>query len=193
MQLYVVFLTLVSQLFMLSIRNVEAQTDYKMKTLRFIGMAVVAIIMSLNFAACGDDEEEIDVNQLEGTWGLVRSEGWELCSEETEKDEWNESSDPFNPDRDCEKIVIKKLTDNNYSVMGFNYSGSQWNKYGNSQNVTLNGHTLVVENSDGYFDSYANPVIEVLTSDKLVLRYKYDNVQTDPESEPNHRIVETLL
>lgn len=40
-----------------------------MKTLRFIGMAVVAIIMSLNFAACGDDDEEIDVNQLEGTWG----------------------------------------------------------------------------------------------------------------------------
>ena len=88
MQLYVVFLTLVSQLFMLSIRNVEAQTDYiKMKTLRFIGMAAVAIIMSLNFAACSNDDEDIDVSQLEGTWGLVRSAGWELCSEATEKDE----------------------------------------------------------------------------------------------------------
>ena len=32
-----------------------------MKTLRFIGMAVVAIIMSLNFAACSDDDEDIDV------------------------------------------------------------------------------------------------------------------------------------
>ena len=71
--------------------------------------------------------------------------------------------------------------------MGFYYSGSQWNKDRSSQNVTLSGHTLVVENSDGYFDSYANPVIEVLTSDKLVLRYKYDNVQTDPEGEPDHR------
>ena len=29
-----------------------------MKTLRFIGMAIVAIIMSVNFAACGDDDEE---------------------------------------------------------------------------------------------------------------------------------------
>ena len=47
-----------------------------MKTLRFIGMAVVAIIMSLNFAACSDDDEDIDVSQLEGTWGLVRSAGW---------------------------------------------------------------------------------------------------------------------
>ena len=54
-------------------------------------MAVVAIIMSLNFAACSDDDEDIDVSQLEGTWGLVRSAGWELCSEETEKDEWGSS------------------------------------------------------------------------------------------------------
>lgn len=56
-----------------------------MKTLRFIGMAIVAIIMSVNFVACSDDDEDIDVSQLEGTWGLVRSAGWELCSEETEK------------------------------------------------------------------------------------------------------------
>ena len=62
---YVVFLTLVSQLFMLSIRNVEAQTDYKMKTLRFIGMAVVAIIMSVNFVACSDDDDD---NPIVGTW-----------------------------------------------------------------------------------------------------------------------------
>ena len=54
-----------------------------MKTLRFIGMALVAIIMSVNFVACSDDDEDIDVSQLEGTWGLVRSAGWELCSEET--------------------------------------------------------------------------------------------------------------
>ena len=120
MQLYVVFLTLVSQLFMLSIRNVEAQTDYiKMKTLRFIGMAAVAIIMSLNFAACSNDDEDIDVSQLEGTWGLVRSAGWELCSEATEKDEWNDSYDPYNPDDDCSKLVIKKLEDNKYSVTGY--------------------------------------------------------------------------
>ena len=42
-----------------------------MKTLRFIGMAIVAIIMSVNFVACSDDDDDIDVSQLEGTWGLV--------------------------------------------------------------------------------------------------------------------------
>ena len=48
-----------------------------MKTLRLIGMAIVAIIMSVNFAACSDDDEDIDVNQLEGNWGLVLDEGYE--------------------------------------------------------------------------------------------------------------------
>ena len=29
-----------------------------MKTLRFIGMAIVAIIMSVNFVACSDDDDD---------------------------------------------------------------------------------------------------------------------------------------
>ena len=43
-----------------------------MKTLRFIGMALVAVIMSVNFVACGDDDED-DNNPLIGTW--INSEG----------------------------------------------------------------------------------------------------------------------
>ena len=43
-----------------------------MKTLRFIGMAIVAIIISVNFAACSDDDED-DNNPLIGTW--INSEG----------------------------------------------------------------------------------------------------------------------
>lgn len=47
----------------------------EMKTLRLIGMAIVAIVMSVNFTACSDDDDDIDIAQLEGTWGLVRDEG----------------------------------------------------------------------------------------------------------------------
>ena len=32
--------------------------DEEMKTLRFIGMAVIAVIMSVNFMACSDDDDE---------------------------------------------------------------------------------------------------------------------------------------
>lgn len=31
-----------------------------MKTLRFIGMAIIAVIMSVNFMACSDDDDEED-------------------------------------------------------------------------------------------------------------------------------------
>lgn len=37
-----------------------------MRTLRFIGMAIVAVIMSVNFAACSDDDEE-EVHLLQRT------------------------------------------------------------------------------------------------------------------------------
>ena len=167
-----------------------------MKTLRFIGMAIVAIIMSVNFVACSDDDEDIDVSQLEGTWGLVRSAGWELCSEETEKDEWDDSYDPYNlsNESDSEKLVIKKLTDNTYSVAAYYYYDSEWQMDGSSQTLTLNGNTLTVSQTNGdygYFDSYANLIIESLTAEKLAIRVKYDNVQTsqptDPDYNPNHR------
>ena len=157
-----------------------------MKTLRLIGMAIVAIIMSVNFAACSDDDEDIDVSQLEGTWGLVRSAGWALCSEETEREECDESYDPYNPDGGCAKLIIKKLADNSYSVTDYVPSSSsqgQWNEIFGSQIWTLNSNTLTITQTDkipGYFeDDVIKPVIEILTADKLVLRVKYDNVQID--------------
>lgn len=49
-----------------------------MRTLRLIGFAIIAIVMSVNFAACSDDDEDIDVNQLEGNWGLVLDEAMSI-------------------------------------------------------------------------------------------------------------------
>ncbi len=81
----------------LFINKLIYQTE--MKTLRLIGMAIVAIVMSVNFAACSDDDEDIDVNQLEGNWGLVLDEGYEYY--EGEKESWSDSYDPTNPTEDC--------------------------------------------------------------------------------------------
>ena len=163
-----------------------------MKTLRLIGTTLLMVVLCLNFTACSDDDDDIDVSQLEGTWGLVRSAGWELCSEETEKDEWDYTCDPYNPDSgdgECEKLVIKKLTDNTYSVAAYYYYDSEWRADGGSQIATLNGNTLIINETKGdygYFE-YGNPIIVTLTADKLELHTKYDNVQTDPESDPEHR------
>ena len=41
-----------------------------MKTLRFIGMAIIAVVISVNFVACSsDDDDENESNSpLVGTW-----------------------------------------------------------------------------------------------------------------------------
>lgn len=160
-----------------------------MKTLRLIGMAVIAVIMSVNFAACSDDDDDtidtIDTSSLEGTWGLVRSAGWELGSTDTEKDIWDYTDDPHNPDYESEKIFIKKLSDNTYSITSYYYSGSDW-IIGSSQTGTLNGKTLVLKDYYGWH-GYTNPVIETLTAEKLVLHMKYDNIEPDPDHDPGYR------
>jgi|Cm827metagenome_2_1110796.scaffolds.fasta_scaffold14467_1 uncharacterized lipoprotein YehR (DUF1307 family) len=66
---------------MLSIGNIEAQIDYiNMKTFRFIGMALIAIVMCVNFTSCSDDDnEDSNVSKLIGTWYEVNSEEEQIC------------------------------------------------------------------------------------------------------------------
>ncbi len=51
-----------------------------MKTLRFIGMAIIAVIVSVNFAACSsnDDEDNFE-SSLIGTWIEVDEEEEQRC------------------------------------------------------------------------------------------------------------------
>ena len=45
-----------------------------MKTLRFIGIAIVAVIISVSFAACSDDDEDDkQSNTVIGTWQVTSS------------------------------------------------------------------------------------------------------------------------
>ena len=62
---------------MLSIGDIEAQIDYiNMKTFRLLGMAIIAILISLNFASCSSDDEGEETNSeyklLMGNWEDVR-------------------------------------------------------------------------------------------------------------------------
>ena len=125
-----------------------------MKTLRFIGMAIVAIIMSVNFVACSDDDDDIDVSQLEGTWGLVHDTGWE--ESDGDKDSWDDTHTPNN-------------------------NHSDWTYEGN-QTISINGNTVTINKTNtasGFFESDENTIIEYLTSDKLALRFKNENTETE--------------
>ncbi|WP_455592199.1 lipocalin family protein [Bacteroides sp.] len=56
-----------------------------MKTLRFIGMAIIAVILSVNFTACSDDDddESKDAARLVGKWKI------ENIVYEGETEEWD--------------------------------------------------------------------------------------------------------
>lgn len=45
-----------------------------MKTLRLIGMAILAVVLSVNFAACSDDDEETANDEL---FSIITSTAWE--------------------------------------------------------------------------------------------------------------------
>ena len=51
-----------------------------MKTLRFIGMALIAVIMCVNFVACSDDDEEEANAAIEGTWKYSSSSDEDMRS-----------------------------------------------------------------------------------------------------------------
>ena len=66
---------------------------------------MIALLASMfSFSACSDDDDEIDVKQLEGTWGLIRDEGYEY--DEDGKDSWNDHYDHDNTSDDREKLII---------------------------------------------------------------------------------------
>lgn len=138
-----------------------------MKTLRLIGTTFLMVVLCLNFAACSDDDDDIDVSQLEGTWGLVLDEGYEYY--EGEKDSWSDSYDPANPTEDCEKITISKVSDNIYSVIHYYYYNNQWNQ-SDTEKFTLDGNNLLpVDEEDTEISSMK---LLVANSSQLVVEIK---------------------
>ena len=109
-------------------------------------MAVIAVIMSVNFVACSDDDEDIDTAQLEGTWGLTNDEGYEVY--EGEKESWNDQYDPANPISDC---------DNN-----------QWHQ-NDTEKFTLDGNNLIPVDGGTEFTSVK---LLVVNSSQLVVEQK---------------------
>ena len=78
-----------------------------MRTFRLIGMALLAVVMCVNFTSCSDDDEEEISASLEGTWYYDYGEGWELYN--GNKEPWSTDPDPYNPnDRDASIKMERK-------------------------------------------------------------------------------------
>ena len=145
-----------------------------MKTLNFWGMTLLMVMLTVSFTACSDDDEPLDLNSLEGTWMLAHSKGWELCSNYPEKDEWDKDFNNLNSNSEVIKII--EISENKYSFFFGYYTGSDWHT-DSSTTGTFNGKTVELKDSP----YYSNPVIESLTSDRMVVRITYNEVFTGEE------------
>ena len=64
-----------------------------MKTLRFLGMTLLMVMLAVNFTACSDDEDEATIGtsqDLVGRWTSTWTKGWEFDSDGF-KDTWDEA------------------------------------------------------------------------------------------------------
>lgn len=136
-----------------------------MKTLRLIGMAIVAIIMSVNFAACGDDDEEEDNRSLSekliGHWVLTYEEGF--IKEANYPDyEWS-----YAPKEEYEYFGhFTFRADGTYSQ--YDLDGTS-----NPQSIeewSVNGNVITLIEDE--HEQYDLKVLEI-TSDKLVLEHYF--------------------
>ena len=128
---------------------------------------MIALLASaFSFSACSDDDEDIDVNQVEGTWGLILDEGYEYY--EGEKESWKDEYDPANPTEDCEKLIISKVSDNTFSVVHYYYYNNRWNQ-SSTEKFTLDGSNLIPVDGSSEVESVK---LLVANSKQLVIEIK---------------------
>lgn len=141
-----------------------------MKAVKFIGMIVLSLFMSLNFVSCS--KENIDDSKLEGEWFFKSDVGYILDKNTNEKvDDWNVGVGD-NP----EKTIVKKVKDNVYSSQSYIEVNGSWKPDGEKSQFRLDGNKIIFEDSEDEMIS----TIKTLTSDKLVIiseseddEYKY--------------------
>lgn len=147
-----------------------------MKTFRLIGMAIIAILFSVSFAACSSDDDEDGTNSIEGEWYLKSEKWYENYSDGTPNLN-NISFEDFYGDYSDERVwVITKKADDTYELKETtkerdgSYSTKTWNFITISKNVyqigndrmtikSVSSTEMVIYYEDHYFDT-VDPGIE---------------------------------
>lgn len=131
-----------------------------MKAVKFIGMIVLSLFIGLNFASCSNDDVEGD--KLAGEWVLTGDES--TITDKNTNEELVYPGEDFVPNQ--EKIIIKELGDDKYSVQWYGKENGEWEEDGYVAKFTLEGNKLVPEDTE---DGEMTCIVDKLTSSELVL------------------------
>jgi len=152
------------------------------KTFRFIGMALMAVLVSMGFAACSDDDDNIgNVSDIYGTWETTHSEGWEKVDGKID-DEWDwDASKSSNTDY-LDRFVFTE----DGEVTMYYWSGSRWYSDG-TYDYTISGNKLRIEDYDGDEEDLVI-TIKSLSESVLVLEGSYSETEDGEKYEGYEKI-----
>lgn len=128
-------------------------------------MALAAILMSVYFTACSDDDKKIDnADDLIGTWMAVHNKGW--YKDDYEKEEWDEPA---------QDEVILKLSSNGkfeHKTNGHVDASGTW---------SLRGNTIVFKGYDDEDEEYKTEEYKIksLYADELILERHHSEKDED--------------
>lgn len=143
-----------------------------MKTLRLIGLTIMAVVMTISFTSCGDDDDEDNrplSEKVIGHWVLTYEEGYIKDSEYPEDNHsWSHA-----PKDECEYFGnFTFREDGTYSE--YDLDGTS-----NPQSIekwTVSGD--IIRLIEDEHEQYDLKVLEI-TSNKLVLEYHFKDETTE--------------
>ena len=146
-----------------------------MKTLRFIGITLLTVLMSVGSSSCSKSDDDNGGGggssaSIEGTWYL-KSEKWF-----TDESRTKVSSETTYGDYANEIVWTFKKSGNDLIL-----TEEEFPDYTNDYTLVRNEYTLVRNGNNDYQKSYDRFVVKTLTSNSLVVDY-YDNYYDDDKS-----------
>lgn len=169
-----------------------------MKTFRFIGMALVAMLMCVNFTSCKDSEDGPSSNSLIGIWEGIEADSWSIVPGNHDKDEewWTGSPDKnTNNGVDISNYRIEFNSDMFYRFYHYDENSKMW-YHGGVGKWSVSGKKITLVSYDSGKDEYNedNPdeynILEHKNS-KMTLEYYKNTPASENYSKMTFRQIAT--
>ena len=138
----------------------------------FVALFGLLSVMALGFSACSDDDDDVDISALYGTWELIHSKGYEIW--DGERESWDED---ITSDYDKDRITFEE----DGTVTGYEYYNGTWHVY-ESASFTVSGNQLRI-NGEAV-------TILGLSATRLVLAYSYKDGDEEEYSEDTYKKID---
>ncbi len=133
-------------------------------TMKKLFLIVTAMFAVVSFSSCSDDDDnEIDPNQIAGTWQITLIEGWSVDNDGA-RDEWSDSY----PAIDDDDYYWTYTFDGHGKMKRVSYTNQSVNNSTNGT-YTVSNNVLTIVEKDGDYEETQEFQIKKLTSSQLIL------------------------